>query len=625
MNWKDSGPPRTSVIDFVISLENPNTLFVAANGGVFKSIDGGESWRAVNSGLASLSVQTLVMVPQNHDILYAGTRAGVFKTTDGGETWTLVMEGTTRFALAVDPQNADTIYVAPFNEAISKSTDGGKTWITLSQRLPTPVFTLMVDPQDSRTIYACCAVFGLEAGLWKSSDGGESWTDTGLKALRSFAMAPQNFSTLYAGTDGGVFKSIDRGKSWSAVSSGMFATQSRVLGVDPQDPNTVYAAIGSRRQVFKSTNGGLSWRALTGLRPDNHYVWAIHPRNPRIIYAGSWDGLSLSLDGGETWGGLGPAAAFGALAFDPQNPDIFYAGSWSPDSRVYKTSDGGYTWTTPTVTFDYYETRTGIKICSPGVSSLAVDSQNHKVYASLSDCSDQGVDIWRSTDGGSNWESTNMYGFGPVVADPQKTDTVYAGTGYGMAKSTDGGQTWKVIESGLPALSLTREVAIDPQTPSTLYAAVDLPFDPLRRSAVFKSIDAGSSWNPFDAGLTNPSFVTLAVGSRGPNTLYASSARGGLFKIIDDTPLLSLDAAPYCTGRPWRLTVANGVTNTPIRLLGTSNGQSWEVRDWRKTDADGAWNEPGVFAPGTEGAHSLRVDVAGVLSNVVSFTVSECR
>src|SRR5262245_18012830 len=116
---------------------------------------------------------------------------------------------------------------------------------------------------------------------------------------------------------------------------------------------------------------------------------------------------------------------------------------------------------------------------------------------------------WRT-----NWERTNTAGFGPVVADPQQADIVYAGRGYGVAKSTDGGQSWKELKSGLPTSFFVTSLAIDPQTASTLYATGYTSFYPKRSSTVFKSIDGGASWNTFDEGLTDPSFDTLSVASR---------------------------------------------------------------------------------------------------------------
>jgi hypothetical protein len=115
---------------------------------------------------------------------------------------------------------------------------------------------------------------------------------------------------------------------------------------------------------------------------------------------------------------------------------------------------------------------------------------------------------------------------------------------------------------------------------------------------------------------------TLAITSHGHNTLYAGTT-SGLYKAIDETPVLSVDGQ-YCIGGSWKLNVGNGTTNASIHLLGTSNGQSWEIGDWRKTDRDGNWIDVGAFAAGTDGSHFLRVDINGALSNVVSFVVSSC-
>ena len=129
---------------------------------------------------------------------------------------------------------------------------------------------------------------------------------------------------------------------------------------------------------------------------------------------------------------------------------------------------------------------------------------------------------------------------------------------------------------------------------------------------------------PFRDGLSGLYIRSLDLTPSGPRILYVGTS-GSVFKIVDNTPVLSSDSAQYCVGSSWKLKVSNGATNTSIRLLGTSNGQSWEIRDWRKTDGDGNWSEAGGFAAGTEGRHFLSVDIDGALSNIVSFVVSNCR
>src|SRR5262245_30980945 len=102
---------------------------------------------------------------------------------------------------------------------------------------------------------------------------------------------------------------------------------------------------------------------------------------------------------------------------------------------------------------------------------------------------------------------------------------------------------------------------------------------------------------------------------------YGVAAR----QTLPGQPVISLDFAQHCVGDTWKLKLSNGVPNTSMRLLGTSNGKSWEITDWRKTDGVGSFTEEGTFAAGTVGSHTLKLDIGGILSNTLSFVVSECR
>jgi hypothetical protein len=137
------------------------------------------------------------------------------------------------------------------------------------------------------------------------------------------------------------------------------------------------------------------------------------------------------------------------------------------------------------------------------------------------------------------------------------------------------------------------------------------------------SMDGGKNWTVFNDGLKTLNIRSLALAPGSPNVLYAATS-AGVFKNIDG-PIITLNENVYCIGASWSLTVSNTAPETSVRLLGTSNNRSWEVRDWRKTTGDGTRLEIGVFTAGTEGTHYLRVEVGGMLSNVVSFTVSNCR
>ena len=141
---------------------------------------------------------------------------------------------------------------------------------------------------------------------------------------------------------------------------------------------------------------------------------------------------------------------------------------------------------------------------------------------------------------------------------------------------------------------------------------------------MFKSIDGGKNWTLFNDGLGALNIRSLALTQGSPNVLYAGTS-AGVFKNIDDEPIVTLNENVYCVGSEWKLTVSNTRPEKSVRLMGTSNNRSWEIPEWRHTRRDGVWSENGVFAAGTEGTHYLKVEVDGMLSNVVSFVVSNCR
>jgi hypothetical protein len=335
---------------------------------------------------------------------------------------------------------------------------------------------------------------------------------------------------------------------------------------------------------------------------------------------------------GGTWTNTGLLANVRAIAVDPRNADIIYVGTF--DSRVLKSMDGGHSWITPDFSFKEYEKPPGILVCSPIVAGLAIVPQDPStIYATTSDCNDAVMPQRRSKDGGITWAQMSISTFcfldpscpNMVAVHPDSSNIVYAAQRGGVARSTDGGETWNILNSGLPSYFNITALAIDSQSPSILYAmGYDWYSFGHSPSSVFKSIDGGNNWTPFGEPLSN--FIydrgSLVITSHGRNTLYAGT-ESGLFKAIDDTPVLSVDGQ-YCIGGSWKLNVGNGTTNASIRLSGTSNGQFWEVRDWRKTNRDGNWIEFGGFAAGAEGNHFLRVDINGVLSNDLSFVVSNC-
>jgi photosystem II stability/assembly factor-like uncharacterized protein len=414
------------VTALAIDPQNSGTVYAGTYAGVSKSTDGGKSWSAVKSrqqidSYGSSVISALAIDPRDSNTVYAaGIYAGVSKTTDAGASWTVVNSDlgvttpTGLMALRIDPQNPGTIY-AGTDTGIFKTTDAGATWTAVNAGLPNgpyghlSVSILEIDPQNGGTIYAvdpCCQ------NIFKSTDGGATWA--GVLALDAsglvvrgarltadaVALDPRNPNTVYAAGffdqsgqqngENGVLRSTDGGMNWSAVSSGLpvssrdqsaFVT---TVAIDPQNSSAMYAGIGTQgflaggSAVFKTTDGGGSWRnaGMAGFtRVD---ILAIDPQNTSNVYAGAVDRIGYRLyktaNGGASWSWLssGLPNYITDLAIDPQNSGTLYAGS---GSGVFRSLDGGANWEAM---------NSGLTTLS--ISALAIDSQNPRtLYAGASD------------------------------------------------------------------------------------------------------------------------------------------------------------------------------------------------------------------------------------------------
>jgi hypothetical protein len=228
------------------------------------------------------------------------------------------------------------------------SIDGGGTW-SRTGLMPCEIISLLVfDPRTPTTIYAgvqgSCGMGGCSLeGVFKSTDGGDTWHSIGLtnRTVNAIAIDPVEPTTLYAGTaGGGVFKSTDGGGTWSGI--GFTDLTVFALVIDPRVPTTLYA--GTDAGVYKSADGGNTWNA-TGIT-DNVTALVVNPKTPTTLYAGRWiGGVFKSTDGGDTWSEISTGLSGGrvfALTVDPVEPSLVYAGT--EGGGVSKSADGGGTW-----------------------------------------------------------------------------------------------------------------------------------------------------------------------------------------------------------------------------------------------------------------------------------------
>jgi hypothetical protein len=368
-------------------------------------------------------------------------------------------------------------------------------------------------------------------------------------------------------------------------------------------PTTIYASSTPDHTIFKSIDGGANWTALTPLPAGGITELAIDPHTPTTLYVGwvnGWSGvLFKSTDGGASWSSTGAGPGIGsanALVINPKHPATVYFGqSADPPylSGVFKTTDGGLTWTTATA-----------GLPDPvGVVSMAIDPQApDTLYAALG-----GRGVYKTTNGAVSWAVTGLAAsVNSLVVHPGTPATLYASgfTTVGgslsstVYKSIDGGIAWTPFQNGPPDLITT--LAVDPQDPTTLYAGT--------LSGVFKSGDGGASWTPMNAGLPPYRVTALVFDGLTPMTLYAATSGGGAFALkITPRHTLSLqrmgDGDGVVTSSPAGISCGNDCTElfsegTAVTLSAAAAAGSlftgWSGCDAVQEDADCSVTMDGV-------------------------------
>jgi photosystem II stability/assembly factor-like uncharacterized protein len=316
---------------------------------------------------------------------------------------------------------------------------------------PLGVSAIVPDPNDSSTLYAITNL----RSLYKSVDGAATWRSVGgIVGVLSLAIDPSNSATLYVGSDRGMLKSTDAGQTWSLAITGIDTSMFFPLAitVDPIDTATVYVINGAGPfRLLKTTDGAANWKTVYSFASAAGPI-VLDPVTPSTLYTGQTDGAILkSTDGGLSWnqikdgGNVGSSPYDRALAIDPRNPFILYAGSF---------------------------TNSALPVSIP----------------------------------------------------------IRPGAG-AIAKSTDGGQTWRIIRTGIPTDAYVRVLDLDPSDPSILYAA----YTSNNGAGVLRSADTGESWTQ---GYTiSGSFsVTVAIGPGEVLTAYAGTTEAGLVQSLDAVP-----------------------------------------------------------------------------------------
>jgi photosystem II stability/assembly factor-like uncharacterized protein len=380
--------PSGRIDDLAVLESDPSTFYVAtATAGIYKTTNAGTTFTPVFDHEGSASVGDVAIAPTDPNMVWAGTGEnnnrqssswgdGVYKSTDGGRTWTnMGLRDSRQIArIIVDPVDFNVVHVAALGDlwsaggerGVYKTTDGGRTWKrTLHVDDDTGATELVMDPLNNKTLYAATyqrrrAQWGMNgggpgSGIWKSTDGGETWArleqgvPSGPKGRIGLDIYRRNPNVLYARiehpTESGVYRSDDGGASWRKLSSEnprpMYFSQIRI---DPQTDSRIYV-LGVSLHV--SDDGGRTFRAdgAERIHVDHHAMW-INPNDPRHLIIGNDGGVSISHDRATTWVWLPNILAAQAyhVEFDNQSPYHVCAGlqdnnTWCGPSAV-RTNSG---------------------------------------------------------------------------------------------------------------------------------------------------------------------------------------------------------------------------------------------------------------------------------------------
>jgi len=558
LEWRSIGPANMGgrIADVEGVPGNPNVVYVAtASGGLFKTTNGGITWKPLFERQGTISIGDIALAPSNPDVIWVGTGEsnvrnsvsfgdGVYKSTDGGANWQhMGLRNSERIsAIAIHPQNPDIVYVGALGHAfgpnedrgVFMTTDGGKTWAkTLYLDREHGVSDLDIDLTNPNILYAGMWSFdrkpwthrsGSEnGGVFKSIDAGRTWkkTTNGLPKLLGrigIRSAPSNPNVVYAiveSKEGTLYRSDDRGETFKQVSKqtnivsrGFYYTTVRV---DPNDENRVFAVAS---QLFISIDGGKTFRSITGrTHIDYHALW-MDPKNPKRMWQGQDGGIAVSYDSGETWEYVNniPLGQFYQIHADNRLPFYYVMGglqdngSWSGPSRTREPAgimnddwrmvsfgDGFYVINNPDDPEIYLSE-------SQGGNILRTDFRTRE---------QQEVNPWGrgSGDGPAAGEKYRFNWNAPIVLSPHDKNTVFFG-GNVLFKSADFGKSWEQISTDLTTNDPEKlkdaggPIAIENTSAEYHSTIITVAESPIQKGHIWVGTDDGNLQVTTDGGKT---------------------------------------------------------------------------------------------------------------------------
>ena len=656
--------PTGSVGDIALAPSNPNVMYIGSGeglhrpdlgvgDGIFKSVDGGKTW--VFTGLPDVQqVGRIVVHPTNPDeVIVAGLghpygpneERGVFVSRNGGKTWekTLYINSNTgAIQVEYDPQNPKIIWAVmwehregPWENArfagthsgLYKSSDGGKTWKPKTKGLPTAAEGLgrigvTLFPGNSKIMYATVDA-RTNGGIYKSTDGGESWTQTSTDRrvwgrgddFAEIEVHPKNPDVVFAGNVAS-YKSIDGGKNWYSLKGAPGGDDYHRIWINPLHPDIMIFAADQGATI--TVNGGKTWSSWYNQPTAQIYHVTTDNQFPYWVYGGQQEsgaiGTASRGDGGQIsfrdWIGVG-ADEYAYVAPDPLNPDIIYGGRVTKFNRktgqvqnvapealrsgkyrilrtmpllfhpadptmllfatnvLWKTHNGGQDWTviSPDLTKTTVELTESIgDFGTPEMKNMPPKGVIYSVSASALDKNliwagtDDGL-VHVTRDGGQTWQNVTP----PALGAWDKVSQLDAGhfdpqTAYMainairkddmqpyICKTHDGGASWTLIVKGMHTMGPVNVVREDPLQPGLLFAGTE--------REVYFSVDDGANWQSLRNNMPATSIRDLVIKD---NDLVVGTHGRSIWILDDISPLREL-AAMHASGKSYLFRVSDAI------------------------------------------------------------------
>lgn len=535
---------------------NPNIIYVgAANGGVWKSANGGTFWYPLTDAQPSMSMGAIAIDPANPDVIYAGTGEatysgasyygrGLLKSTDGGGTWNHYTSGLPSQSyfsrIAIKPGNSNVLLAALGSSGLYRSNDGGMSWSQIiSGRIDDVKFT----PGGDTSF-----VSGSGIGFRRSTDGGLNWQNfqTGLPdgTRTHFDICRNNtafmYAAIYHSSAVNVYKSSNNGVNWSNITgstnfNGSQAWYDLHIEVNPTNPDIVYVGC---IDIFKTSDGGTSFLNITNgysggnVHVDQHYLF-FHPNDANTFIACNDGGIWRSTNSG--------------ASFDNLNTNLtltqFYritASPFSPSRILGGTQDNGTQETSSTLNWAAAFGGDGGEVAFNPFSSFHILGET------------QNGGLRRTTNSGSTWSgamsgiSTNegVTWVAPIVPHPTENGVFFTARTR-VYKTTDNAATWTAISANVNGTTAVREMTISKTNPQLLYATSS--------AKVYRSDDGGATWTNVTTGLPSKTITTVLVHPIDENIAYVTFSGFGGSKVYKSTN----------KGSSW-ISVAGDLPDTPV-------------------------------------------------------------